>query len=48
VDTLRHWLRHRPDLGLPTPLRLGNRLFFIEAELQAWLTSRREEGLAHA
>jgi hypothetical protein len=47
VETLDNW-RGQPELGLPVPLRIGRRLFFVQGELEAWLASRREGGPAHA
>jgi hypothetical protein len=39
--TLNAW-RNKPELGLPAPLRIGDRLYYLQRELEAWLESRRE------
>lgn len=39
LPTLDRW-QAREDLGFPRPIKIGQRRFWREAELTAWLASR--------
>ena len=41
-QTVRNWVA-RPEIGLPAPVRIGNRSFFDSAKINAWEDQRIKE-----
>ena len=46
-QTVWRWLK-RDALGFPRPKRINNRLCWTLTELEAWESTRTEEGAQHA